>query len=127
VTGEDLDRADEQRRSVGPVGQIPQLLEIEVLIQDVAELLLSPCRQVVGADLGQNHVVPQAPEVQHRLIDDLVQGLVRRDRLPELLKFLACQLCVTPHQAIPRQGRTHCPAGGAADCDHVDFFREAAE
>ena len=127
MTGEDLDRADEQRRSVGPVGQFPQLFEIEVLIQDVAELLLSPCREVVWADLGQNHVIPQVHQVQKRLIEDLVPGLARRDRVPELLKFLACQLRVTPHQPVPGQGRTHGPARRAAQRNHVDFFREVAE
>ena len=42
VTGEDLDRADEQSRSTGPVGQLPQLFKIEVLIEDVAELFPLP-------------------------------------------------------------------------------------
>ena len=72
------------------MGQLPQLFKIEVLIEDVAELFLSPCREVVWADLGQNHVIPQVHHIQKRLIEDFVPGLVRRDRLPELLKFLAC-------------------------------------
>ena len=51
VTAQHLDRADLQHRRAGPAGQLPQLLEVEVLVEDVAKLVRAPRRQVVRADL----------------------------------------------------------------------------
>ena len=98
-----------RRRGTGAAGQFPQLLELEVLIQDVAEQVRSPGRQMVRADLGQDHVVPQAHHVQHRLVDDPVPGLGRGDGVPEVLQLLAGQKRVAPQQPVPGQGRAMAP------------------
>src|ERR1700690_1765440 len=80
VTTEDLHRTDLQGGRTWPAGKLPQLGKIKVPVEVLAEPLGRQRGEMVGADLGKHHHVPQRLHLHDNLVEDAVPGGARGGR-----------------------------------------------